>query len=46
MAKVIFKPHKQNQMILLPPSLEEMIRANHPVRIVTQIMEKINISHY
>lgn len=43
MAKVIFKPYKQNQMYLLPPSLEELISPNHPVRTVNQIIEKRNI---
>jgi transposase len=43
MSKVIFKPYEQNQLYLLPPSLEEMIIPNHPVRIVNRIVEKINI---
>lgn len=43
MAKVVFKPYKQNQMMLLPPSLEELISAHHPVRVVNQVIEKINI---
>lgn len=43
MAKVTFKPYEQNQMMLLPPSLEELISSNHPVRIVNQVIEKINI---
>lgn len=43
MAKVIFKPYEQNQMMLLPPSLEDLIAEHHPVRIVNQIIDKINI---
>lgn len=43
MSKVIFKPYCQNQMFLLPPSIEEMIVSNHPVRIVNEIIDKINI---
>jgi transposase len=43
MSKVIFKPYKQNQMFLLPPSIEEMIASNHPVRIVNEIIDRINI---
>jgi hypothetical protein len=42
MVKVIFKPHKQTQMYLLPPS-QEMIPPPHPLRIVSKIIEKINI---
>ena len=43
MGKPIFKPYEQNQMYLLPPSIEEMIEKNHPVRVVNEIIEKINI---
>lgn len=43
MTKVIFKPYDQHQIMLLPPSLEELIDEHHPVRIVNQIIEKINI---
>ena len=43
MPKPIFKPYQQNQMYLLPPSIEEMIEENHPVRIVNKVIEKINI---
>lgn len=41
--KVVFKNYTPNQILLLPPSLEEMIEANHPVRIVNQVIESINI---
>jgi len=43
MAKPIFKPYEQNQIYLLPPSIEEMIEKNHPVRVVNEVIEKINI---
>jgi len=39
-----FKPYNKDQMFLLPPSLEEMISSNHPVRIVDTVIEKIDIS--
>ena len=36
--------------MLLPPSLEELIEANHPVRVVNQVVDRINIepllAHY
>ena len=32
MPELIFKPYKQNQMCLMPPSIEEMIEKKHPVR--------------
>ena len=31
-------------MMLLPPSLDEMIDKNHPVRIVSQIIDQIDIT--
>ena len=30
-------------MMLLPPSLEELIEANHPVRVVNDVVDRINI---
>jgi transposase len=41
--KVIFKPYHQNQVMLLPPSLDELIAFNHPVRIVNEVLNKIDI---
>lgn len=38
----VFKDYSPNQMMLLPPSLEELIESNHPVRIVGEIIDKIN----
>lgn len=29
--------------MMLPPSLEELIEANHPVRVVNQVIDRINI---
>jgi hypothetical protein len=29
-----FKEYVQNQVMMIPPTLDEMIEANHPVRIV------------
>lgn len=43
MPKPIFKPYQQNQMYLLPPSIEEMIEENHPVRVLNEVIEKIKI---
>jgi transposase len=39
----IFKAYHQNQMMLLPPNLEELIPQNHPVRIVNEVLDKIDI---
>ena len=41
--KVVFKNYTPNQVMMLPPSLEELIDKNHPVRIVNQVIERIDI---
>lgn len=40
---LIFKHYDQNQPMLLPPSLEELIESNHPVRVVSHVIDQINI---
>jgi len=40
---VAFKAYHQNQSMLLPPSLDELIAPAHPVRIVNQVLDKIDI---
>ena len=41
--KVVFKDYNFNQNLLLPPSLEELIDPNHPVRIVNQVVDNLNL---
>lgn len=41
--KVNFKTYSQHQAMLLPPTLEELIKPNHPVRIVSAVLDKIDI---
>jgi transposase len=41
--KVTFKEYQMNQMILLPPSIDEMIGANHLVRVINQTIEDMTI---
>lgn len=41
---VVFKSNHQNQAMLLPPDLNDLIAANHPVRIVNEVLEKVDIS--
>jgi len=43
MPKPVFKAYDPTQMFLLPPNLEELIEKHHPVRIVNDIIEKIDI---
>jgi transposase len=42
-SKVVFKSYTPNQIKLLPQSLEERIDKNHPVRIVNQVVDRIDI---
>lgn len=41
--KVVFKNYTPNQVMMLPPSLEELIDKNHPVRVVNQVIDQIAI---
>jgi transposase len=43
MAKPVFKKYSPNQAFLIPPSLDELIDVNHPVRIVNDVVDKIDI---
>ena len=40
---VAFKAYTQHQAMLLPPSLDELISLHHPVRVVNQVLDKIDI---
>jgi transposase len=40
---VSFKAYGQHQMMLLPPSLNELVGTDHPVRTVNAVLDKINI---
>jgi transposase len=42
--KKVFKQYDQQQSLLLPPSLDEMISPNHLVRVVNQVVEEMDIS--
>src|SRR5512146_1781253 len=42
-SKVIFKDYSPNQILLLPPSLEEMIDPDHPVRVVNQVIDSLDL---
>ena len=39
----VFKPYDQRQILALPPSLEDLIPHGHPVRIVNEVINKLNI---
>ncbi|MDE3252640.1 MAG: IS1182 family transposase [Bacteroidota bacterium] len=41
--KVVFKQSHQDQLMLLPPNLDELISADHPVRVVSSVLDKVDI---
>lgn len=41
---VIFKQYNQQQNLLLPPSLTELIGKKHLVRVVNEVVEAMDIS--
>lgn len=43
MAKPLFKVYQQNQVYLFPPNLDDLVAANHPVRVVSEIIDRIDI---
>jgi len=44
MAKVIFKSYTENDSLLLPPSLGDLVSPTHPARIVSNIIDHLDIS--
>jgi len=40
--KAVFKSYNQKQLMLLPPSLDEMIEPGHPVRLVDDIIDNVD----
>jgi transposase len=41
---VVFKANHQHQIMAFPPSLDELVAADHPVRVVHEVLEKIDIT--
>jgi transposase len=40
----VFKPYNQQQSMLLPPSLDEMVPLGHPARVVNDVINRISIT--
>ena len=38
-----FRPYNQDQLLMLPPKLEDLIAADHSVRVVNDVINRINI---
>lgn len=43
-AAPVFKPYNQNQLMLLPPSLDELIPSDHIVRVIDKAIERLDLS--
>lgn len=41
--KPVFKPYHQDQLMALPPTLEDLIPSDHTVRVVNDVINAINI---
>jgi transposase/IS5 family transposase len=41
--KIKFKSYQQNQIMALPPTFDELIDKNHPVRVVNRVIDEINL---
>ena len=41
---VAFKQNHQHQLMVFPPNLDDMIAANHPIRTINEILDKVDIS--
>ena len=42
--KVVFKSNHQHQAMLLPPDVSDLIASNHPVRVVNEVLDRIDIT--
>ena len=42
--EVVFKPYDQNQIMLFPPALDELIPENHPARLISWVVDRLDIS--
>jgi transposase len=42
-SRIKFKPYDQNQLMAIPPTFDELIAKDHPVRVVNQIIDEINL---
>jgi len=43
MSKIVFKELTSNQIVLFPENISDRIPANHPVRIVNQVVDQLEI---
>lgn len=41
--KQVFKPYQPTQALLIPPCFDDFISQNHPVRVVSKVIEEIDL---
>ena len=41
---VVFKANHQHQLMAFPPNLDELIASNHPVRVVSEVLDRVDIT--
>jgi transposase len=41
--KPVFKPYQQRQLLAIPPTLEELVPTGHPVRVVNEVIDRLNL---
>ncbi|MDR0721544.1 MAG: transposase [Treponema sp.] len=41
--KITYKPYDQGQLYLIPPGVDELIPANHLVRLVSEVIDEMDI---
>lgn len=44
MAKLAIKSDNQNQMMIFPPTLDELVPKEHVVRLVDAVVDRLDIS--
>lgn len=42
-SRIKFKPYQQHQLMAIPPTFDELIPQSHPVRVVNQVIDAINL---
>jgi transposase len=42
-SKPVFKTYSQTQLMLLPPTFDDLIKDNHPVRVVNKVLESLDV---
>lgn len=43
-SKPVWKTNHQDQLSLLPPSYDDLVAVNHPVRIVNSILDRVDLT--